>query len=332
MDKRIAALILVLASIAGPAMGQAGHGRGRLAGTVTDDKGRPVPSARIIIGFLEKAQPRWSGATESGIRHVGEADAEGHWRFLGLGTGWWRVEIAAEGYAPASIDRFVMQLYDSPPLRVKVGRPDAEGTSPEPGPRGKSAGALFNLKGPDNLNYEKILVQDEDPDAAALALASIRMENGEVEAAAAEFARIAERVGDDPMRPRLAAAALAGRGEALLRLGDRDGAREALFRSFKLNPRSEITAFDLGEIDFAARRIEEAAFYYGEAIRLSPDWSDPWEKLGAVWMHKGDWKRAEDSLRRFLALEPEGVRALRVGGLLKELERVRKEPIFTRCL
>jgi hypothetical protein len=324
MDKRIAALILVLIAIAGPCLAQAGRGRGRLAGTVTDEKGRPVPSARVVVGFLEKAQPKASGAEEPGIRHAAAADTEGRWRFLGLGTGWWRVDVAADGFEPASVDRFVMQLYDSPTLRVKMVRANAGGSAAEPGNGGRSGGALYHLKGPDVPLYEQLLVQDEDPDAAALALAQIKMENGEIEAAAAEFARIAERVENDPMRPRLAAAALAGRGEALLRLGDADGARAALLRSFKLNPQSEITAFDLGEIDFAARRAEDAAFYFGEAVRLSPDWSDPLEKLGAVWLHKGDWKRSEESLRRFLALEPEGVRALRVGELLKELERVRK--------
>ena len=325
MKKRTAAMVLLLlAASAGPALAQAGRGRGRLTGSVTDDKGRPLPAAHVVVGFLEKAQPKSTGAEEPGIRHTAAADAEGRWRVLGLGTGWWRVEVAAEGFEPASVDRFVMQLYDSPALRIKMVRANAGGSSAEPGKGGQSGGALFHLKGPDVPLYEQLLVQDEDPDAAALALAQIKMENGEVEAAAVECGRIAERVAADPMRPRLAAAALAAWGEARLRLGDAEGAREVLLRSFKLNPGSEIIAFDLGEIEFAARRADEAAYYFGEAVRLSTDWSDPWERLGTVWLNKGDWGRAEESFRRFLALEAEGARALQVRERLRELGKIRK--------
>ena len=324
MNKQIAATLLVMLSAAVLTYGQAGHGRGRLAGTVTNEQGRPLPSVRVVVGFLEKAQPRYLGVEEAGFKHVAATDAEGRWRFLGLGTGWWRVEIAAEGYEPASMDRFVMQLYDSPPLRVKLLRPDAASALAGPGPADRNAGALFHLKGPDIPIYEQILVQDEDPDAARLALASMHLENGEVEAAASGFARVFERVRSDPMRRPLAAAALAGRGEALFRMGDLDGARDCLVSSFGLHPRSEITAFDLGEICFAARRVDEAILYYGEAARLSPDWSDPLEKLGNAWLHKDDWTRAADAFRRFLSLEPDGARALRVRDMLKELERIRK--------
>jgi hypothetical protein len=325
MKKRIAAAVLVVLWAA-PAvsLGQSGRGRGRLAGTVTDERGRPVSASRIVIGFLEKAQPRHRGDDASGVKYTATAETDGRWRFLGLGTGWWRVEVAAEGFEPASVDRFVMQLYDSPPLAVKLIRSDEAKVLAAPVSAGRSAGALDHIKGPDNLIYEQLIVQDEDPDAAALALAFIKLNTGELESADSEFARVFERTQDDPMRRGLAAAALAGRGESLFRKGDLEGARNDLVRSFELHPRSEITAFDLGEICFAARRADEAVFYYGEAARLSPDWSDPLEKLGNAWLHQGDWNRAADAFRRFLALESEGARALMIRDRLKELERIRK--------
>lgn len=324
MDKRIAATLLVMLSAAVLTFGQAGRGRGKLAGIVTDERGRPLSSARIVVGFLVKAQPRHTDNDASGIKHVATSETDGRWRVLGLGTGWWRVDVSADGFEPSSVDRFVMQLYDSPLLTVKLVRSNASKPLVGPGAPNRNAGALDHLKGPDVPIYELLLVQDEDPDAAGLALAFIKLENGESEAASADFARIFERTGSDPMRRALAAAALAGRGESLFRMGDLDGARKDLARSFELHPRSEITAFDLGEICFAAKRPDEAVFYYGEAIRLSPDWSDPLEKLGNAWLHQGDWSKAADAFRRFLALEPEGARALRVKDMLKELERIRK--------
>jgi tetratricopeptide (TPR) repeat protein len=326
MDKRIVARLVAFGLILVPvlALGQAGRGRGHLFGVVQDDRGLTLHSAKVSIRFLEKAQSRLAKNETGGLRYESAADEDGRWRFLGLGTGWWRVEVTAEGFEPARIDHFVMQLYDSKPLTVKLNRPAVLKNTIDMGLGGQNTGEMFNLRGPDAAVYERVLVQDKDPDAALLAVASVHLENGDFAQAAKDFGQVCEHTQTDPLRKALNAAALAGRGESLFRQGDWDGALRDLASSFELRPNSEITAFDLAEIHFAQKRAADAILFYREAIRISPDWSDPFEKLGNALLHQGALADASDAFRRFLVLEPNGARAIRVTEALKEIEKIRK--------
>jgi hypothetical protein len=100
---------------------QAGRGKGRLAGTLTDAEGKPIVEARIL---LEHAL---------GYKAETRSDAKGRWAIAGLGTGQVTVLFQAEGYRPTTARGRIVQLSLNPPLNVIL-KPVAEMESKgEPG-------------------------------------------------------------------------------------------------------------------------------------------------------------------------------------------------------
>jgi hypothetical protein len=99
------AMILILGlSVLGRA--QAGLGKGRLAGIITDANGRPVAGARILLVHLQ------------GLKAETLSDVKGRWAIAGLGTGRVVLRILAEGFRSATVHADVRQLSRSKPLPI----------------------------------------------------------------------------------------------------------------------------------------------------------------------------------------------------------------------
>jgi len=79
-----AALSLLLIFHEGAA--QAGRGKGRLGGVVIDEAKKPVPSAKVVLQFMQ----------DRSIQKETTTDKKGEWAFLGLGSGNWRITATAK--------------------------------------------------------------------------------------------------------------------------------------------------------------------------------------------------------------------------------------------
>jgi hypothetical protein len=117
--------LVVTASLAA----QGGLGRGRLTGVVLDEKGKPVPEAKVVLRLLGKTEIRSIGAasinSDSAMLKA-VTDRDGKWRQSQIGGGWWNIEASAEGYHPANRDCFVRELSDNPRVELilaKIGAP-----------------------------------------------------------------------------------------------------------------------------------------------------------------------------------------------------------------
>ncbi|UCE42191.1 MAG: carboxypeptidase regulatory-like domain-containing protein, partial [Candidatus Aminicenantes bacterium] len=72
-------LIFMLVSVQ-YAAAQAGRGKARLTGTVIDEEGNPISSAKISLDLLGRETTSRETSTNN----------KGEWSFMGLGSGNWR--------------------------------------------------------------------------------------------------------------------------------------------------------------------------------------------------------------------------------------------------
>ncbi|UCE40868.1 MAG: tetratricopeptide repeat protein [Candidatus Aminicenantes bacterium] len=88
---------------------------------------------------------------------------------------------------------------------------------------------------------------------------------------------------------------------------------------------NEILAYNVGEFYFSNRNLEEAITYYGTAIRIKPDWSLPYYRLGLVYLNKEDYSNAEANFRKFLEIDPGSELAGSVRSMLEYLEKIKRQ-------
>jgi hypothetical protein len=114
----------VLIFAAALALGQAGHGKGRLSGIVVDENGKPVASARIVLRLGELGAKAASGWHASRFRESAVfetvTDKKGVWAYNGLTNGIWEVRASTEGYDWASRQVQVSQLSSNPVVELRL--------------------------------------------------------------------------------------------------------------------------------------------------------------------------------------------------------------------
>jgi Flp pilus assembly protein TadD len=109
--RRLSIVLAIISLVLSQTAGAQVRGRGRLQGTVTDKAtGQPIANATITIVL--------PGEATKPI--VAKTNAKGHWAALGLTSGGWNIDIAADGYqtSPGSVN--VSETQMSPPIRTEL--------------------------------------------------------------------------------------------------------------------------------------------------------------------------------------------------------------------
>jgi tetratricopeptide (TPR) repeat protein len=117
------------------------------------------------------------------------------------------------------------------------------------------------------------------------------------------------------------AKALASFGEVFLRQGKLKEAQEFFTQSIALNPKDEILAYNVAEIFFGKNQADKAIDYYQLAIRIKPEWSEPYLKIGYAYLNRGDMAKAVEYLNEFLKRDPESPQAPVVKNLIESLTK-----------
>ena len=115
---RLALVTLWVGVMVAPAVAQIG----RLAGTVTNENGDPMPGVTVTLENPDSARPRLEQQT----------DDNGRFNMIGLPSGQWTVTAETEGYQPDSVTWQVRQFLTPRPmsfvLRPVVSRPAVPST------------------------------------------------------------------------------------------------------------------------------------------------------------------------------------------------------------
>jgi len=322
-------LSLVLATALAPA--QADLGRIRLTGTVKAEDGSPIAGAKVVLRFLEseRAVSRTSPRTLSNPETAAFETAtnkKGLWTYAGLAAGRWEITATADGYNSALRTCKVLELADAPRVDLVLEKL-AKGASATLAPGLlESADDLAFKKDYDGAIalYRQYLEIDPDAVMVLSAIGDCLLDKGDLEAALAQFQTVIDRTSKDPRETPLAARALARLGECHMKRGDKDEAVKSWRSSLALLPLDAEVPFNLAEVLFADRKLDQAGRYYRIAAELSPGWADPHYKLGLVYMGLEDFDRARQSFRKVVELDPYTPLAYQARDMLKGLDRIKK--------
>ncbi|HSA95501.1 MAG TPA: tetratricopeptide repeat protein [Acidobacteriota bacterium] len=314
MALSIAALIVL---IAGPALSQAGHGKGRLGGVLLDPDGKPVAGVKLTLTFSENKNTKFESTTGK----------KGDWSFIGLGTGDWYLTGSVAGYAPIDQTINVSQLAVNPKVQVVLKKPE------------KSVGMVQDEKSIELLEQGNQLFKDGKYDEAIavyqqfqqanpgvyqiqVSIADCYREKGEFDKAIAIYNEvIALSAADAAMGKDMAAKSLAGIGNCYLKQGKLEEAQGYFQKSVDTSPKDEVLAYNVGEIFFSNQGLDQAIRYFELAAQIKPTWPDPYLKLGYVYLNKADNAKAAENFEKFLALEPEGERAALAKNILSFIKK-----------
>lgn len=297
---------------------QAGRGTARLGGVVVDENDKPISNAKVVIVFTENKEFRQETVTNK----------KGEWAFIGLGTGNWEITVTAEGYSPQTIVSYVKQLEVNPKVKIKL----QKAKSSHPWVQDDATLDILQ-KGEELLksgHYDEAIAQfelfyEKNPQAypVLLQIGHAYREKGELEMAFKFYNEALEKAKPDPlMGKEVTGKALAAIGECYLRQNNYEEAQKFFQQSLEAYPDDENLAYNVAEIYFANARYQEALQYYELAARIKPNWSDPYLKMGYVYINLNEMGRAVEFLEKFLTLEPpDSERAALVKNILATIKK-----------
>ena len=295
------------------------RGKGRLNGEVVDQEGNPIPSATVVIEYVGKDIEKLESKT----------DKRGAWSFLGLGTGRWRISASMDGYIPASQDFHVQQLNRNPKITLTLQKLSA---SDKPLIEDEESFDILD-RGNDLYSerkfaealaaFEEFLQLNPKAYQARLNIYNCFRELGEYEKAIEQCNIILENVSqNETLGKEMAAKALAGIGECYLLQEDMENAQTYFAKSIETYPENELIAYNVGEIFFSNQNLEGALRYFTLASEIKSDWSDPYYKLGLVYLNKADNTNAVENFEKFLTLEHDTPRAENVTNILGQINKL----------
>lgn len=293
-------------------------GRARVEGSVKNEKGEPIPGAKVSM--------RWGKSGGGGPDLV--TDTKGKWAIMGLTGGPWHVDFEAAGYLPRKITAELSEANRNPPIDIQL-----EAQAPA---QAQAAKEQLQVGG-----------QKISPEAAAA------IEAGNAALTAKNFAQAREaylkafsEMGESvPLIIRIAAAYY-GEGnsdEALkytklatdkdpqnvdawrmtaeieLQKGNLDAGKAALEKV----PEDKITDaqpyFNIGVLLFNKKKATEADAAFSKALSVQPDLAEAYYYRGLARLQMNRKADARADLEKYLEVAPEGPDAKDVRELLKSI-------------
>jgi tetratricopeptide (TPR) repeat protein len=311
---------LVILLAAGLVFAQAGRGTGHLKGVVTDQNGKPLEGAQVILTYMQGT---------GGAKRETKTNKKGEWSLMGLGTGQWEVAIIMKGYEPYTQSVSVLQLTLNPKVETKLKM--ASGGTGSRVIQDEDSFAFLELGNQlyKDGKYDEAIAQyelflEKNPQAyqVQLNIADAYREKGEYDKATELYNKLIELSANDPtLGKEVAGKAQAGIGDIYLKQNKLAEAQEYFKKSIENSPKDEVLAYNVGEIYFSNQNLDEAKKYFELASQIKPEWPDPYLKLGYVYLNKGDNASAITMFEKFLTLEPEGERAALATNILKAIKK-----------
>jgi len=317
MKNKFLVNLIILAFLAVSLHAQAGQGRGRLNGKVTDQAGKPVANATISLEFENE-----------GKKFETTSNAKGEWAMIGLGTGRANMMVLADGFLPATQQVSVSQLNRNPAInfvlqidlekkaRLKdeaaAGQLD-QGNNLFNERKYQEALAIFNQFALDNPTIYQIYLNIGD--------CYREMQDYKNAILQYEMAIEKAKVAEDLI---VQAKAQASIGETYLRQNDFKNSQEYFKKSLELNPKDEVLAYNVAEIYFNNQKVDDAISYYALATQIKPDWGLPFLKLGYAYLNKADYGKAVENFEKFLQVDPKSDQAPVAQAVIDSLKKVKK--------
>lgn len=317
------ALILFLLFLTVPVTFAQEHmGKGRINGTVVDEKAHPLEGVLIVVESLEYQTKLQS--------HSGK---KGNFAVAGMGTGYWRITASKNGYTSSYVDMNISQLKRNPPITFTLKKI----SGPEALPAAEDSSGLFD-KGDRLIKEEKydeaLKIFEEFSEKypeiyqVHLNIGTCHLKKGELDKAEAEFKLVLdkalEKFGDYKKDPQATLRAFTGIGEIYIQKEDFETAQKYFAQALEISPEDEASAYNVGEVFFSHQKIDEAIKYFELAIQIKNDWSKPYMKLGYVYLNKGDFNKSLEYFNKFIEIDPENPEVPKVKNIIATIEKIKK--------
>ena len=302
------------------AMAQAGRGTARISGTVTDEQGNPIASAKVVMELMG----------QEAVTRDTKTNRKGEWSLIGLGSGNWRITASAEGFVPSETTAFVSQIAHNAKIVLtlkKISEVDTSGVQSDDLNLIQQANDLFDERKYDEALslLQEFLTNNPTAYATHINIGDCYKEMGEYEKAEEQYNLALEAAKtDEKMGKEMTAKAMAGIGDIYLKKEEFESAQSYFEQSIELLPDNETLAYNVGEIYFANQKLDEAIRYYGIAIQIKPDWGPPYYRRGLVYVSKTDYQSAKEDFQKFLEIDPNSELAQTVKNMLDYLETIKE--------
>lgn len=296
---RTAFAALLVAACAVPTLAQDWTGRGRLFGSVLDEKGKPIVGASVVL--------RPQATPETGPDPV-ITDKRGKFRLLGLAAGVWVARAEADGYAPFELELRVRETELNKPLEFRLVEQAVAIERENPGfAEAQAALARGNelLDAGDAqaalAEFEKGLskVEGENRITFLRAVAEAQMRGGLNEEAVATYKSLLEIVGDDPV-------ILSNLVDRLTFLKREDEAAVYMARMPEGAGLDPNTLVNMGINLYNEGKYPEALAKFEDALGQKPDYANAYYFRGLCRLATGEMAPAKEDFERYLGIEPDG--------------------------
>lgn len=308
--------------------GQRSLGKGRLEGSVSDESGNPIPNVIITLKSVKIPYKNREKFIPMPFKGRATSNRRGIWKMSGLGTGLCLVEATAPGFQLHIKEVFVSQLYQNPRVNFilkKKKQPITIVKDEEFFRFFEEGNRLFNEgKYSEAIaSYKSCLGKNPQAYKIHYYIGKCYMEMNEIELGQEEYEKVilGAKLEESPESAEAQAEASFLLGELSAKRKDKEAALKYFMRSLELYPQSEIYAYNVGDVCFSLRKIEEAIHYFTLASEIKPSWPDPYMKLGYLYFHKADYQKAKESFGKFLELAPEHPQAKNIKEALERLKK-----------
>jgi len=319
MKKRIlgAALAAVFFAAAGLVGQEWAVGKGRVEGTVKNERGEPVVGCKVSL--------RWGKSSRGGPDVV--TDKKGRWSYFGLSGGPWNIDFEAEGYLTKQISAEFNEGARNPPVEIvlkdkpkaveahqefQVGGKTVSKETVDAIEQGNQALNAKNYSGAREA-YAKAVAELPDNGPLLERLAASYYGENNYEEAVKYAKRAAEKDPND-------AGAWIMIAEIELQRGNLDAGRAALDKVPEGKVKDPEPYFNVGVLLLNKKKPAEAVPAFDKAIAVKPDYADAYYYRGLARLQEKKSAEAKVDFQKYLELAPDGPDAKDVKDILKTLK------------
>jgi Flp pilus assembly protein TadD len=282
--------VLGIALVGAPAHAQTGTARGK----VMDEKGQPVPEAKVLLEFT-------GGVTR---KYETKTSKKGEFTQVGMYPGGYKITVTKEGYQ-GSVTEFRIglgdptQVPDFKLLSAAEARKAAGGPSEELQTAFKNAVALTQAGKLDEAEaaYNELVAKQPTIPELHHNLGYIYTQKKDWPKAEAAYKKALE------LRP-IYPDASAGLARVYQESGQGDKALELMSKAAGENPTDARAQFNMGIFSLNAGKSDEAIAAFQKALTADPTMVDAYYHLGTLYVGQNKITEAVQSLEKYLASNP----------------------------
>ena len=301
----IIGLALSLCLLANYGFSQASSGKGRIKGTVTDDKGAPLEGVKIKL---------YHAQAEAGLETT--TDIHGRWEANFIRGGMWSIEFKKTGYEHKKDFAVVSEV--GRPLSGTTVLKKIEGLvlSEELTGALDKANALFDEGKIDEAraSYEAILAENPEAYVVNVNVANCYFKQEKYDLAIASYLKVLDK---DPQYVR----ALIGLGNAYTNMDQSDKAMEYYSKVESSKVDDLDVLYNIGVGFYKGGKPAEALKYFQRSVELNPNYTDGIYYLGLTQLNLQDNPAAIATFENYLKADPDSERAAQVKGFLEYLRK-----------